>query len=144
MTEMAEAALDRVRQIVLGLPGVLERLSHGAPCFFVQNKRPICYYHDQEFSGDDRDVIWCPAAPGVPDEMVAAEPDRFFRPQPSASGVFSTWLGVYLDTTKTAEPEQWNEIVALLEDAYRTVAPATLIVELDRRHRQASRDCGDA
>jgi hypothetical protein len=38
--------LDRVRKIALALPEVNERLSHGEPCFFVRDKRPLCYFHD--------------------------------------------------------------------------------------------------
>ena len=68
-------------------PGVNERLSHGAPCFFVQDKRPLCYYHD-DHHGDGRISLWCPAPPGVPEELVGAEPERFFEPTPSASGTF--------------------------------------------------------
>ena len=38
--------LDRVRRIALALPDVIERTSHGEPCFFVRNRRPLCYFHD--------------------------------------------------------------------------------------------------
>jgi hypothetical protein len=44
---------DRVRSIALALPGVTERISHGEPCFFVQEKRPLCYFHDNH-RGDGR------------------------------------------------------------------------------------------
>src|SRR6267154_4877069 len=37
---MGRSELDAVRKIALALPEVNERLSHGAPCFFIQNKRP--------------------------------------------------------------------------------------------------------
>ena len=38
--------LEQVRRIALTLPSVTERVSHGEPCFFVQDKRPLCYFHD--------------------------------------------------------------------------------------------------
>lgn len=131
---MTDANLDRLRSIALGLPGVTERLSHGARCFFVRDKRPICYYHDEGFSSDGRGAIWCPAPLGVQDELADAEPDRFFRPQPSASGVFSTWIGVHLDKPGHAPTRVWNDIATIIEDAYRLVAPMALIIELDQRH----------
>jgi hypothetical protein len=121
--------LDKVRRIALALPGVSERISHGEPCFFV-GPRPVCYFHDNH-AGDGRMSLWCPAPPGVPDELTSAEPGRFFRPTPSASGVFATWLGVYLDTHGDDRVD-WNEIATIVEDAYRTVAPRALIAELDR------------
>ena len=34
--------LERVRKIALALPEVNERVSHGEPCFFVRDKRPLC------------------------------------------------------------------------------------------------------
>lgn len=127
---MNQGALDAVRTIALALPGVSERISHGEPCFFV-GRRPLCYFHDNH-RGDGRISLWCPAPPGVPDELTASEPSRFFRPTPSASGVFATWLGVYLDTDGDDRVD-WNEIAGIIEDAFRTVASRALIAELDRR-----------
>jgi hypothetical protein len=123
--------LDQVRAIALALPGVNERLSHGAPCFFVRDSRPLCYYHDHH-RGDGRVSLWCPAPPGVPEELASAEPERFFRPLRSASGTFSGWLGVFLDGPGENGTD-WSEIAAILEEAYRRVAPRQLIAELERR-----------
>jgi hypothetical protein len=120
-----------VRKIALALPGVNERFSHGAPCFFIQDKRPLCYYHD-DHRGDGRISLWCPAPTGVQEELVSAEPERFFEPTPSASGTFSGWLGVFLDTSG-AHKVDWDEIAAIVEDAFRQVAPKNLIAQLDDR-----------
>ena len=35
--------LERIRRICLELPEVSERLSHGAPTFFVRGKRPFAW-----------------------------------------------------------------------------------------------------
>ena len=37
------------------------------------------------------------------------------------------WLGVILDL----EPVDWDEIAAVVEDAYRTIAPTKLVAQLD-------------
>lgn len=123
--------LDQVRKIASALPEVNERLSHGVPCFFVRDKRPLCYFHDDR-RGDGRVSLWCPALPGVADEVVAAEPERFFRPVPSAGGVFSRWLGMFLDTPGD-DAVDWAEVAAVIEDAFRCVAPKSLVAALDRR-----------
>jgi hypothetical protein len=68
----------------------------------------------------------------VQEELVSAEPERFFRPPMSAGGTFSGWLGVFLDMPGEHSVD-WDEIAALLEEAYRTVAPKQLIAELDGR-----------
>lgn len=123
--------LDRVRRIVLALPEVNERLSHGAVCFFVRDTRPVCYCHDHHRS-DDRVSLWCPAPGGVAEALVSAEPRRFFEPPTSAAGVFSGWLGVYLDATGENAVD-WEEVAAIVEDAYRTVAPKSLVAKLGRQ-----------
>src|SRR4051812_43843816 len=122
--------LGGIRRTALGLPAVSERMSHGEPCFLVEDRRPRCYFHDHH-RGDGRISLWCPASPGVPAELTAGEPERFFRPTPSASGVFAPWLGVYLDTD--GDDVDWHEIAAIIEDAFRTIAPKTLVAELDAR-----------
>lgn len=122
--------LTRVRAIALALPEVNERMSHGAPSFFLRDKRPICYFHDQEFGGDDRVSIWCSAPPGAQADLVAADPDRFFAPTPSSSGVFADWIAVYLDDLG-GRADDWAEVRAVIEDAYRLVAPKKLSAHLD-------------
>lgn len=129
---MGSRELDRVREIALALPEVNERVSHGAPSFFVRDKRPICYFHDDNFASDGRISLWCPAPPGAQEELVAADSQRFFAPTPSASGVFRDWIGAFLDPSE-GDKVDWDEIAAIVEDAFRLVAPKQLIAELDDR-----------
>jgi hypothetical protein len=124
----------RVRTIALALPGVTERLSHGEPCFFVREKRALCYFHDNH-NEDGRISLWCAVQPGVQEEMLSADPARFFKPPTSARGVFGNWLGVYLDTISDDTKADWDEVAAIVRDAYRNVAPKALVVELDRTRR---------
>jgi hypothetical protein len=125
---VSQRELSRVRQIALALPEVSERFSHGAVCFFVQDKRPLCYYHDNH-RGDGRVSLWCPAPPGLQEILVAAKPKQFFKPMMSAAGTFRDWVGVFLDTPEV----DWAEIAIILDDAFRTVAPKKLIAKLDGR-----------
>ncbi len=123
--------LARVREIALCLPGVTEHVSHGAPCFFVRDKQPICYFHDHH-GGDDRVTLWCPASPGTADELAAVDPERFFKPQPSSRGVFSDWVGVVLDPSPRGGVD-WDEVAAIVKDAFRIRAPRRLTTELGDR-----------
>lgn len=118
----AAHALERVRALCARLPEVTERPSHGAPSFFVRDKKTIAMFHD-DHHGDGRLAIWCAAPPGVQEQLVEDEPDRFFRPPYVGH---RGWIGVRLD----ADPD-WDEVDAILRDAFRQVAPATLVRRLD-------------
>jgi hypothetical protein len=121
---------DRIAELALAMPEVTAKESHGSPCFFLRDKKPLCYFHPDGSHGNDRPAIWCRAPEGANDEMSAAEPQRFFRPTPSASGVFASWIGVYLDDTD-GHSVDWKEVDAVLRDAYRQIAPKKFIAQLD-------------
>jgi hypothetical protein len=61
--------------------------------------------------------------------LVEAKPIRFFKPRPSASGVFGSWVAICLDTPRV----DWDEVRSILQEADRVVAPRKLIAKLDRR-----------
>lgn len=117
--------VDRIRAICLALPGTTERASHGAPAFFAGNQFLMLWpdgHHDQAFPH-----LWYAAPAGVQDELVRTEPDRFFRPPyVGARG----WVGLRLDRTIA-----WDELAAVCEEAFRTVAPRRLVAALDQLRR---------
>lgn len=117
-----DSALAGVRRICMALPEVSERLSHGSPAWFVREKRTVAMFVD-DHHGDGILGLWCPAHPGVQEEMVALEPERFFRPPYVGP---SGWLGVRLD-----RDVDWDEVRGILTDSYRKVAPKTLVKLLD-------------
>jgi len=127
---MPEQERRQLRERVLALPAVTERLSHGAPCFFVGDKWPVCYFHDLDFDDRARVSLMCPAPYGVAGGLARLRPGRFYRPATSANGVFRDWLGMFLDETD-CEPVDWDEVAAIVEDAYRLVAPKRLVTRLD-------------
>lgn len=118
-----EAQLARVRVACLALPYAGERLSHGGPAFFVRDKRCFVMFLDDHHD-DGRLAIWCAAPDGVQAEMIETEPDRFFRPPYVGH---RGWLGVHLLTVSD------DELTAICREAFRTVAPLTVLRELDAR-----------
>ena len=116
----ADAALAAVRRICLDLPEATEKLSHSSPTFFV--RRTFVMFHD-DHHGDGRLAIWCAAPDGAQALMVESEPERFFVPPYVGH---RGWLGVRLDVDV-----DWDEVAAIVEDAYRTVAPRKLVAMLD-------------
>lgn len=125
--------LRRIRSICMALPEVTERPSHGAPTWFVRDNSTFVTFwvdghHDNQFPH-----LWCAAPPGVQEELVRSEPERFFRP-PYVGG--RGWVGLRVDV----DPD-WDEIAGVCEEAYRVVAPRRLVAILDES-RQGP-DAGD-
>jgi hypothetical protein len=115
---MATDPLPRLRELCLALPEVTEKVSHGEPTWFV--RKVFVSYADRHH--DDRLAFWCAAAAGVQEELVAQDPERFFRPPYVGH---RGWLGVYLDV-----PLDWTELAEIVTDAYRAIAPKQLVARL--------------
>ena len=113
-----QRALDRLRGICLGLPETSERPSHGSPSFFVRDKKCFVMLLD-DHHGDGRFAIWCAAPPGHQELLVQADPERFFRPPYVGH---RGWLGVMLHGKV-----DWDEVAGIVEDAFATVAPKSLL-----------------
>lgn len=113
--------LPRLRALMLALPEVTERPSHGEPAWFIRGRTNLATYADHHH--DERVAVWCAAPEGAQSALVASDPGRYFRPP--YVGVRG-WIGVYLDV-----PIDWDELAELIEDAYRAVAPKRLAALLD-------------
>jgi hypothetical protein len=123
MVGSRQPLLRRIRAICLALPEVTERLSHGTPTFFVRDRRVFVNawvdgHHDNPFPH-----LWCANVLDVQQALVATGSDRYFRPPYVGH---RGWLGVRLDGDV-----DWEEVADICEDAYRFVAPRSLVAELD-------------
>ncbi|MDQ3547482.1 MAG: MmcQ/YjbR family DNA-binding protein [Chloroflexota bacterium] len=118
---MSDEPLERLRQICLALPEVIERMSHGEPSWFVRGKKLFVSYANHHH--DDRLAFWCAAPDGVQQMLVESDADRFFVPPYVGQ---RGWLGVRLDLSN-----DWDEIADLVTDAWRVVAPKRLLATLD-------------
>ena len=67
--------------------------------------------------------LWLPAPAGAQEALVGSDPDRYFRPPYVGH---RGWVGVVLDT----RPD-WPVVAGLVEEAYRHVASAQLVAQLD-------------
>jgi hypothetical protein len=101
----------RVRTICEQLPGTTEKLSHGAPSFFA-GKQYAAVRPDGHHDRTEPHLV-CAAPPGVQEELIEDDPDRFFRP-PYVGG--RGWIGVRLDGDV-----DWDEIASILTEAHRTI-----------------------
>jgi hypothetical protein len=110
-------ALALVRAICHGLPETTEKVSHGAPAFFVRRKQYAMFHDDHH--GDGRLALWCAAPEGSQALLVRAQPEAYFVPPYVGH---RGWIGVRLDR---GLPE--GEVAGALEDAWAAVAPKRLL-----------------
>jgi predicted DNA-binding protein (MmcQ/YjbR family) len=110
----ADEILDRLREICFRFPGTAEKLSHGAPSFFVRGKMFAMFADDHH--GDDRVAVWLKSSHEDQQRLVGEGPERFFVPP--YVGV-NGWVGVRLDRLDT----DWDELAILVEEGWLAVAP---------------------
>jgi len=111
-----DVALARVREICFAFPGTAEKLSHGAPAFFIRGKMFASFADDHH--GDGRVALWCKSTKSEQQRRVEAAPERFFVPP--YVGV-SGWVGVRVDGSNT----DWDEVAIVVEEAWVSAAPAS-------------------
>lgn len=122
MAKNAAKLTERVRQLCMDLPEVTERLSHGAPTFFIRDKKTfVTVHHDHH--GDGIFGMWVAAPPGAQEALIGSNPARYYRP---AYVGHRGWVGMRLEGAV-----DWDEVEGIIEDAYRTIAPKKLLALLE-------------
>ena len=114
---LRSSALARVREACLALPETSERLSHGAPTWFIRDKKSFVTYMDNHH-GDGRLALWCAYPKGMRDGLVRADAERYFVP-PYVG--YLGWVGVRLDRDLP-----WDDVERVIREAYRAIAPEKL------------------
>ncbi len=114
-----EALLDRVRALALALPEAEERLTHGAPGFFVRGGTFFARW-SANHHGDGRTAVLVKAS-GVEEQSVLIEqqPDLYFRPAYLGP---SGWIGIRLDSGAV----DWAHVEDWLTRSWRASAPKRL------------------
>ncbi|TDD25666.1 MmcQ/YjbR family DNA-binding protein [Kribbella turkmenica] len=103
---------DDVRRIALSFPGTVEKKRWGHPTFDVAGRMFVTVPDDQTSF-----AVRCPRLER--DELIAAEPEKFWVP-PHEAG--SNWVRARL-----AALEDSDELHDILYDSWRQVAPADLV-----------------
>lgn len=114
--------IDRLRKICLALPEATEQLAWGEPTFRAGGKMFVMFANNHH--NDGRIAAWCNATFAVQDLLVRADPERYFVPPYQGT---RGWIGVRLEDGRA----DWAEVAAIVEDAYRLVAPKRLLILLD-------------
>ena len=114
--------LQHVRKLALALPEANERASHGAPTFWVNDKKTFAMFMDNHH-GVGFTALWFATLPGAQEALTQSDPECFFLPPYVAH---RGWAGLRLDAGT-----DWELVHALLTDAYCAVAPKRLVSLVD-------------
>lgn len=114
--------VERLRKICFSLPEAGERFSHGEPTWFA-GKGKVFAMLDNHHHSSPHLSVWLPQPPDVQETLIAAAPERFFRPPYVGP---SGWVGVVLDT----KPD-WGMVEQLVREAFMFVATKKLLAQLD-------------
>ena len=120
---MPASPIARLRRLCLALPEAHEVIAWGEPTFRVRNRMFATFANGRTHHGKGRHAVWCKAAPGNQLLMVTADPLHVFVPPYVGP---SGWIGMYLD-----KDTDWKRIAEVTADAYRLVAPKSLLRVLD-------------
>ena len=95
------------------MPSVFEKLSHGAPTFFVHKDKGVFATFTDNHHDDGHLALWVPAPSGMQSVLIEEAPQTYFRPP--YVGV-SGWIGIELpeigdDALQIHVREAW-ELVA--------------------------------
>ncbi len=110
----------KIQSYCLEFPGTSERLSHGAPTFFINDKHSFVQYRVNHH-GDGRIALWCSSPPGVQELLIETNSEVYFRP-PYVGHL--GWIGMRLD--RAAE---WAEISGIIKEAYLNRAPKKRVIQ---------------
>jgi formyltetrahydrofolate-dependent phosphoribosylglycinamide formyltransferase len=114
-----EAMLGRVRALALALPAAAEKLSHGAPGFYVEGGKFFAYFsYDHHHDGVMGLLV---KTSGVEEQaqLIENDPDLYYRPAYFGP---SGWIGIRLDTGAV----DWAHIEEWLTRSWRMSAPKRL------------------
>lgn len=114
---MPETPLDRLRRLCAELPEATEKIAWGAPTFRAGAKGKLFAMFADHHHGDAHFAVWCHAPKGKQEVLVAAEPERFFKPPYVGP---SGWFGVVLERIGD------DELRLHLREAYLQVATKKL------------------
>jgi len=110
------ALWERLREICGRLPDVSDKISHGELAWSVGRGRKARQFATTwDHHHDDRNGVVMAAPPGAQEQLVAAEPERYFRPPYVGS---RGWIGIWLDTG----PVDWDLVEQHLIDAHAEIA----------------------
>lgn len=110
------ADLARLRDICMALPGAAEKVSHGAPVFFIEKGRTFAWFvHDHHGCGITAVAV---KVSGIDEHemLIAQDPELYYRP---AYFRADQWIGVRVDVDQS----DWDHLAERIAQSWEMVAP---------------------
>ncbi len=114
------ATLAKVRALALAMPEADERLSHGAPGFFVKKGRFFAYFwHDHHGDGETVAIV---KTTGRDEQamLIEKDPDCYYSPPYMGP---SGWVAMRLDSVDM----DWDRLGDRIAASWELVAPRRLL-----------------
>jgi hypothetical protein len=112
--------LAQVRALCLALPDAAEKISHGAPTFFIEKGKVFAYFSHHHHN-DGRTAVQVKTS-GIEEQemLIEADPDLYYRPPYIGP---SGWIGIRLDQGDT----DWDHVGDRIAQSWEMVAPRRLL-----------------
>lgn len=120
MSPDPDSVLAKVRALCMALPEAAEKISHGAPTFFIEKGKVFAYF-SHNHHGDDRTAVQVKTSGREEQAMlVEMDPDLYFVPKYTGP---AGWIGMRLDQSET----DWDHIGDRIATSWELVAPRRLL-----------------
>jgi hypothetical protein len=116
---MSDKQLERVRRICSGLPEITERLSHGEPTFFVNNRVFVMFANNHH--NDGHIAVWLPVPSGFQTALLETDSATYFKPPYVGT---RGWIGIELDRIND------KDLTFHIQTAWELVAPKRLLSQV--------------
>lgn len=120
MSPDSEPVLAKVRALCLALPRAAEKISHGAPTFFIEKGKVFAYFTHNHHS-DGRTAVQVKTS-GREEQAMLVEMDPALYFVPPYTGP-SGWIGMRLDRDDT----DWDHVGDRIASSWELVAPRKLL-----------------
>lgn len=120
MSPDPEADIARLREIALALLKTAEKLSHGAPMFYIEKGKAFAYFsHNHHGNGETAVLV---KTSGVEEQamLIEHDPDLYYKPPYMGP---SGWVAIRVG----ADDTDWDHVGDRVAISWELVAPRRLL-----------------
>lgn len=120
MSPDPDTDLHRLRQIAGRLPATLEKLSHGAPAFFVEKGKAFAYFSHDHHGNDETAVLVKTTGRDEQAALIESDPALYYAPPYLGP---SGWIAIRVGGADT----DWDHVGDRVAISWELAAPRALL-----------------